>query len=128
VQHQQTTISFCMSSRRRHTRFSRDWSSDVCSSDLCRVERESLVLGELQADGLELAQPGRAAQLAAAATHATQECGLVPYTDLLELDARAERAGEVANQLAEVDAPLCREVDRQRVAAGLPLRFADLHL
>src|SRR5690606_40510148 len=27
------------SSRRRHTRFSRDWSSDVCSSDLL-VERQ----------------------------------------------------------------------------------------
>src|SRR5690606_41179311 len=26
------------SSRRRHTRFSRDWSSDVCSSDLNRRE------------------------------------------------------------------------------------------
>src|SRR5690606_40484730 len=26
------------SSRRRHTRFSRDWSSDVCSSDLRRLE------------------------------------------------------------------------------------------
>src|SRR5690606_40329359 len=25
---------FVFSSRRRHTRFSRDWSSDVCSSDL----------------------------------------------------------------------------------------------
>src|SRR5690606_40095162 len=25
---------FFFSSRRRHTRFSRDWSSDVCSSDL----------------------------------------------------------------------------------------------
>src|SRR5690606_39734489 len=25
---------FFVSSRRRHTRFSRDWSSDVCSSDL----------------------------------------------------------------------------------------------
>src|SRR5690606_12152741 len=25
---------FFISSRRRHTRFSRDWSSDVCSSDL----------------------------------------------------------------------------------------------
>src|SRR5690606_39836320 len=25
---------FSFSSRRRHTRFSRDWSSDVCSSDL----------------------------------------------------------------------------------------------
>src|SRR5690606_1918912 len=26
--------AFFFSSRRRHTRFSRDWSSDVCSSDL----------------------------------------------------------------------------------------------
>src|SRR5690606_471691 len=30
---------FFFSSRRRHTRFSRDWSSDVCSSDLCREVR-----------------------------------------------------------------------------------------
>src|SRR5690606_40724459 len=29
-----TCIEFFFSSRRRHTRFSRDWSSDVCSSDL----------------------------------------------------------------------------------------------
>src|SRR5690606_7156950 len=28
---------FFFSSRRRHTRFSRDWSSDVCSSDLTRL-------------------------------------------------------------------------------------------
>src|SRR5690606_40074879 len=31
------SLSLCLfffSSRRRHTRFSRDWSSDVCSSDL----------------------------------------------------------------------------------------------
>src|SRR5690606_39865130 len=28
---------FFFSSRRRHTRFSRDWSSDVCSSDLPRT-------------------------------------------------------------------------------------------
>src|SRR2546429_6535247 len=28
-------VSFFFSSRRRHTRCSRDWSSDVCSSDLC---------------------------------------------------------------------------------------------
>src|SRR5690606_5580880 len=27
-------LIFFFSSRRRHTRFSRDWSSDVCSSDL----------------------------------------------------------------------------------------------
>src|SRR5256886_3871955 len=28
-------ICFFFSSRRRHTRFDCDWSSDVCSSDLC---------------------------------------------------------------------------------------------
>src|SRR5690606_40048183 len=33
---------FFFSSRRRHTRFSRDWSSDVCSSDL--GERGHLVM------------------------------------------------------------------------------------
>src|SRR5690606_22849858 len=29
-----SSLLFFFSSRRRHTRFSRDWSSDVCSSDL----------------------------------------------------------------------------------------------
>src|SRR5215475_16131240 len=29
---------FFFSSRRRHTRFSRDWSSDVCSSDLAQMD------------------------------------------------------------------------------------------
>src|SRR5690606_40826514 len=33
---------FFFSSRRRHTRFSRDWSSDVCSSDLLSIIRKSL--------------------------------------------------------------------------------------
>src|SRR5256886_14764206 len=32
------TICFFFSSRRRHTRFDCDWSSDVCSSDLLRFE------------------------------------------------------------------------------------------
>src|SRR2546430_5693246 len=33
---------FFFSSRRRHTRFDCDWSSDVCSSDLVQVERVRL--------------------------------------------------------------------------------------
>src|SRR5436309_4159143 len=37
------TCIFFFSSRRRHTRFSRDWSSDVCSSDL-----EKLAAGNLK--------------------------------------------------------------------------------
>src|SRR5690606_41047922 len=53
---------FFFSSRRRHTRFSRDWSSDVCSSDLRlrpdELEGASLItasalLDMLTADELE---------------------------------------------------------------------------
>src|SRR5690606_40413542 len=36
-------VSLFFSSRRRHTRFSRDWSSDVCSSDLM----ETLIIGQI---------------------------------------------------------------------------------
>src|SRR6266511_2079702 len=36
---QRNTIFFFFSRRSRHTRFSRDWSSDVCSSDLTRSRR-----------------------------------------------------------------------------------------
>src|SRR5690606_39614777 len=37
------------SSRRRHTRFSRDWSSDVCSSDLAALDagKKALQAGPL---------------------------------------------------------------------------------
>ena len=34
VSHQKLKYIFFFSSRRRHTRLVRDWSSDVCSSDL----------------------------------------------------------------------------------------------
>src|SRR5690606_40548037 len=36
---------FFFSSRRRHTRFSRDWSSDVCSSDLAAPRAGTMVGG-----------------------------------------------------------------------------------
>src|SRR5690606_39396879 len=53
-------LSLLSSSRRRHTRFPRDWSSDVCSSDLSLrasgvdlpVERTDFDAGVL--DGVEL--------------------------------------------------------------------------
>src|SRR5690606_40806053 len=32
-------------SRRRHTRFSRDWSSDVCSSDLTKLPKFDEIVG-----------------------------------------------------------------------------------
>src|SRR5690606_40711951 len=36
---------FFFSSRRRHTRFSRDWSSDVCSSDLTDEHSNLIIAG-----------------------------------------------------------------------------------
>src|SRR5690606_41014781 len=56
---------FFFSSRRRHTRFSRDWSSDVCSSDLhflpIKIRRHPpIVKGE---NFLSLVVAGRASDL-----------------------------------------------------------------
>src|SRR5439155_11377265 len=40
-----TFLSFFFSSRRRHTRWPRDWSSDVCSSDLLAFDRKEPATG-----------------------------------------------------------------------------------
>src|SRR5690606_40364864 len=48
---------FFFSSRRRHTRFSRDWSSDVCSSDLGRGQRSPHRLGAAAVQAGEQHQP-----------------------------------------------------------------------
>src|SRR2546430_4619891 len=51
-------VFFFFSSRRRHTRFDCDWSSDVCSSDLFADEVNRLLTnGEL---GSRLGREGRA--------------------------------------------------------------------
>src|SRR5699024_11452475 len=41
---------FCVSSRRRHTRAKRDWSSDVCSSDLLYARVSSIAAVDRNAD------------------------------------------------------------------------------
>src|SRR5438309_10930838 len=51
-------MSFFFSSRRRHTRWNCDWSSDVCSSDLEVGERGSLFI---VADGMGGAAAGELA-------------------------------------------------------------------
>src|SRR5690606_21546029 len=57
-------IIFFFSSRRRHTRFSRDWSSDVCSSDL-RVFTQNAVQSDLAEEVQIPAGPGVDEQRAA---------------------------------------------------------------
>src|SRR5256884_2353413 len=53
-----TRFYFFFSSRRRHTRCSRDWSSDVCSSDLDQKEMIEAVRRDLQR-GLKKPETGR---------------------------------------------------------------------
>src|SRR2546422_7797008 len=55
---------FFFSSRRRHTRCSSDWSSDVCSSDLC-TDPESLAPRDRDVGGvyLERFTPARRADM-----------------------------------------------------------------
>src|SRR5690349_8316542 len=71
--------NFFFSSRRRHTRSLRDWSSDVCSSDLDAVGVERVVHDRV-ADAVATADAG----------------GVADHHDLglVELDARGARSEE----------------------------------
>src|SRR5207249_7037395 len=69
-----------LSSRRRHTRSKRDWSSDVCSSDL-------------SPEGFLVINDGVAAAIARARAYA-------PYADMLWFETAKPDLGE-ARQFAE---------------------------
>jgi len=100
----------------------------TAAGDLRRVEREVLILREGEADGRELAQPGAAAILPAAAAHSLEARRFIPDADLPEIDAGAEDVGEVAHQSAEIDSLLRREKDGELGAIPLPLGVAHLHV
>src|SRR2546429_804580 len=69
---------FFFSSRRRHTRCSRDWSSDVCSSDLRSVKTVLLVAnGDLRQSANQVCWPAQMAmEKKLAAAVAAQGCRL----------------------------------------------------
>src|SRR2546430_7738540 len=83
---------FFFSSRRRHTRFDCDWSSDVCSSDLFGPQlprilagtAPSLAIDDLQAFGLRAPQPAARDRL----TRAFEELYAGSATGLLSTSSR----------------------------------------
>src|SRR3712207_6457557 len=93
-------LFFFFSSRRRHTRYWRDWSSDVCSSDLAGAA------GPQRADpaGLRLLRDPRGVRL-----HGARHPQGVGGPGLLQGEARPRGA-------AGVDRP--REAERQRLVPG----------
>src|SRR5207249_5297607 len=83
----QRVVEFLFSSRRRHTISKRDWSSDVCSSDLDRAKRVDLLLEALAAE------PGLRAVIAG---DGPDRARLEELARRHGLDGRARFAGRVA--------------------------------
>src|SRR5437763_602588 len=91
-------LSFFFSSRRRHTRYIGDWSSDVCSSDLARI-RVALVsylsgrLADAQREFERLAAPARLGRSDSLAVAAVTGDGWDQLDYLGYLGATAARQG-----------------------------------
>src|SRR3712207_859739 len=82
-------IFFFFSSRRRHTRYWRDWSSDVCSSDLTAGVQERLWI----TDPYFLSMPILTQSLMATARDGVDVRVLAPATNDIAWIGRASRAG-----------------------------------
>src|SRR3712207_3626295 len=92
-------LYFFFSSRRRHTRYWRDWSSDVCSSDLGR--RAALLVGDLDGEGGQ--RPAAADRCGDGGDDPLGGCPQVAdvelHPDRLPARARAQRRGPGADRL-----------------------------
>src|SRR6266511_4407054 len=98
-------VHFFFSSRRRHTRFSRDWSSDVCSSDLAQGAREVHIgaLLSLTGDGATLGTTSKAAlEIAAQRWNSSRQGKQVKVVlDVENTNLEAEQAQAALTRLAD---------------------------
>src|ERR1019366_1216599 len=90
--------------------------------------REALVLRDARLDGAQFRKPAGAAVLSRATANAVEAPRLVPHADVPHLHARAEQSLELVDELAEIDALLGREIDRELLAVPLPLGVGYLQL
>src|SRR6266498_2154246 len=125
---------FFFSSRRRHTRCGRDWSSDVCSSDLARGCRTVAISagGELAAlaeadETARVAVPDDVAMPRAALGYLLgATLGVLDAIGLLRTAAAVEEAAAVADETAarlDPERPIGQNEAKQ-VAAWLAGRMA----
>src|SRR5690625_4154951 len=97
-----TLFCFFFSSRRRHTRWPRDWSSDVCSSDLEHVEKNDSALhlyGLLSDGGVHSHINHLFALLELAKQHEVKEVYVHAFLDGRDVDQKS--ALTYLNQLDE---------------------------
>src|SRR5690606_39584392 len=104
------------SSRRRHTRFSRDWSSDVCSSDLGLESVEFLVTtnpGQAPRPLIRIASGGELSRISLAIQVITASTSATPTLVFDEVDVG----------IGEIGRASCRErVDRREGARTVTRR------
>src|SRR5947209_20531325 len=81
---------FFFSSRRRHTSYWRDWSSDVCSSDLLRAPERLVGVDVAHARHPLLRQEERLDGRLAPVRHAAQRLGREIGSERLDADAPGE--------------------------------------
>src|SRR5690606_40579907 len=91
------------SSRRRHTRFSRDWSSDVCSSDLVEVARAPFERAEVAIEA------GEGQELLAAAWAGDDSIAYLVRDADGRVSLRRETGDRTDILLEEIGRASCRE-------------------
>src|SRR5256886_498703 len=96
-------IFFFFSSRRRHTRFDCDWSSDVCSSDLNQGNGESTDVA-LSADGRFVRFTSAAPDLVAGDTNGAMDVFVhdrqTGTTELVSVDSAGNQANGASTDVA----------------------------
>src|SRR3712207_8724203 len=98
---------FFLSSRRRHTRYWRDWSSDVCSSDLAGANGKGPLAEELvrTLQDIAVGQPRREAYLALA-----ERTGVKDLARFIRAVVQADQYGV---SIADVLRTQAQEIDRR---------------
>src|SRR5436309_12776618 len=113
------TTAFFFSSRSRHTRFSRDWSSDVCSSDLGRRARARARRGAALPRHLGVQHRGRPRGGATRRPHPPAHPGAIrarlPTVDHLISERTLPADGHLRHDQPVVGARLERETLRHTV-------------
>src|SRR6266700_3957891 len=112
---------FFFSSRRRHTRFSRDWSSDVCSSDLLIVQLQP---GDVLLVS-ELSRLGRSLLEIMSILHSLMEKAVQVYTAKERYELGNTISSKVLAFAFGISAEIERSLISSRTKEGLARRKAE---
>ena len=97
------------------------------TGNLGGIQRQILFLRHLDGHRNELRQMGMAAQFPAADSNSSQNFGFIPHADLPQLDSGLEHAGQVLDQLPEIDSAVRRKIEQHFVVIEGIFRVDQLH-